>query len=379
MQAVPLADLSVVGALEVERTPSALSFRRLPAWTRPQVTDPFLATMLSMPAGVRLLLVTDSRSLELELAVTAITIGDLPVPAVVDVTVDGVVVASAAASSWSTVLLDPLTGAAEVVRGEPATLRFDGLPGDLDRRIEVWLPHNARVRVRALRIDDGASVTHLPPTDRRRWVHYGSSISHCLEAPTPTQTWPAICARLAGVELIDLAVAGQCLLDQFVARTIRDLPADLVSIKAGINIGDSMRERTYVSALHGFLDTIRDGHPDAPIVVATPVLCPEHEDRPGPMVLTADGRFRPADRPADVAAAFMTLRRMRELMADAVAARRAAGDHHLHLLDGLQLFGPADATELSDGLHPTPEGYRRIGERFHRLTFTGDGPFAARG
>ena len=74
------------------------------------------------------------------------------------------------------------------------------------------------------------------------------------------------------------------MLDQFVARTIRDLPADLISVKAGINVvnGDTMRERTFGPALHGFLDTVRDGHPTTPIALVTPIVCPIVEDHPGP-------------------------------------------------------------------------------------------------
>ena len=44
--------------------------------------------------------------------------------------------------------------------------------------------------------------------------------------------------------------------------------------------------------------------------------------------------------------------------------------------DGLALFGPDDVAELPDGLHPSAEGYRRMGERFHTVVFEGTGPFA---
>ncbi|MFD9486075.1 hypothetical protein ACFWBX_19220 [Streptomyces sp. NPDC059991] len=38
-------------------------------------------------------------------------------------------------------------------------------------------------------------------------------------------------------------------------------------------------------AVHGFLDTIREGHPDAPLLVVSPLLCRIHEDTPGPCAL----------------------------------------------------------------------------------------------
>jgi lysophospholipase L1-like esterase len=64
------------------------------------------------------------------------------------------------------------------------------------------------------------------------------------------------------------------------------------------------------------------------------------------------------------------------LIADVVAARHDQGEEHLHLVDGLGLFGPDDVAELPDGLHPSAEGYRRMGERFHTVVFEGTGPFA---
>jgi hypothetical protein len=43
-----------------------------------------------------------------------------------------------------------------------------------------------------------------------------------------------------------------------------------------------MRLRAFTPAMHGFLDTIREGHPTAPLLVISPLYCPIHEDTPGP-------------------------------------------------------------------------------------------------
>ena len=58
------------------------------------------------------------------------------------------------------------------------------------------------------------------------------------------------------------------------------------------------------------------------------------------------------ERPAALALGALTLRRIRELEAEIVAARQAAGDANLHLLQGPDLFGPDDVGDLPDGLHP---------------------------
>ena len=58
-------------------------------------------------------------------------------------------------------------------------------------------------------------------------------------------------------------------------------------------------------------------------------------------------------------------------------ARRAEDDPHLHLLDGRELYGAADAAELPlpDQLHPDHATHLRIAERFARLAFAPGGPF----
>lgn len=53
--------------------------------------------------------------------------------------------------------------------------------------------------------------------------------------------------------------------------------------------------RAFASALHGFLDTIRQGHADTPIILISPVFCPFSENVPGPTsasIKEVEGRER---------------------------------------------------------------------------------------
>jgi lysophospholipase L1-like esterase len=170
------------------------------------------------------------------------------------------------------------------------------------------------------------------------------------------------------------------MLDPFTARTIRDLPADLISLKLGINVvnGDTMRLRAFEPAVHGFLDTVREGHPDTPLLVISPILCPIVEDLPGPTFPDfEDGtvRFRTAGDPARLAEGALSLSVIREALSR-IVAERSATDPNLHYLDGRALFGEADAADLPDALHPNAAGYRRMGERFAAYAFGEGGPFA---
>ncbi len=268
--------------------------------------------------------------------------------------------------------VDMTTGSAETRPGPVGTLRFSDLPDRL-KNVEIWLPHNEVTQLVALRTD--APVEPVP--DRGRvWLHHGSSISHGSNADHPTGTWPALAASLGGVDLVNLGFSGSALLDPFTARTLRDTPADLISVKIGINVvnADLMRLRAFTPAVHGFLDTVREGHPTAPLLVVSPLYCPIHEDTPGPGAVDLDAlragevRFRATGDPDERAAGKLTLGVIREELSR-VVRQRAADDPQLHYLDGRALYGEEDFAELPlpDRLHPDAATHRRIGERFAEL------------
>ncbi|UXY33940.1 SGNH/GDSL hydrolase family protein [Streptomyces albidocamelliae] len=386
MHTTPLTADLVRGALDLERTAHGLLPHRLPARARAQCADPQLAMAESQPSGVRLAFRTRATAVELDtLPTKRVYTGAPPRPdGVYDLFVDGRAAGSATATGGNTLTIDMSTGRAEHRPGPVATVRFAGL-SDAVKDIEIWLPHNETTELVALRTD--ASVEPVPDRGRRVWLHHGSSISHGSDAASPTTTWPALAASLGGVELINLGLGGSALLDPFTARALRDTPAGLISVKIGINLvnTDLMRLRAFGPAVHGFLDTIREGHPATPLLVVSPVLCPLHEDTPGPTVpdlsALSEGRlrFRAAGDPAERAAGKLTLGVIRAELSR-IVRERAADDPWLHHLDGRELYGEADFAELPlpDGLHPDAAAHRRIGERFADRAFAADGPFAER-
>ena len=334
MARVPLETVAtfVEGAIDLNVGPTWFAPWRLPYADR-HLHHPMLVAMAACPAGVRLRFHTDSRRVVLETEHRVAPGFEVAYASTYDLTVNGTLHATSESAS------------------------FEDLPPG-DKLIELWLPLVPGVRVHELHIDPGA-VIEAAPDDRPHWLHYGSSISHCLEAGHPTGTWPAIAAAHLGWHLTSMGFAGMAHLDPLVARVIAAQPVDVISLKVGINVhnGATLRERTFAPMVHGFLTTIRDGHPETPITLISPILSPEREHSTTSLRTNPDGT-------EDLLQGDLTLEAMRGILADVVSRRN---DPILTYLDGRELFGEDDLDHLPDGLHPDAEGYARMGARFAAL------------
>jgi hypothetical protein len=385
VQPTPITAALVRGAAELETSEYGVLPHRLPARARDQAGgDASVLAAESQPSGVRLVFRT--RATEVELDAHRVVVGYTGVPdrpdCFYDLCVDGELVAQMTVTGGDVVETDLSSGTTRTRRGPLGTVRFAGLP-ERDKLVELWLPWSETTHLVELRSD--AAVEPVIDLGRRVWLHHGSSISQGSVADSPSATWPALAAHAGGVELVNLSLAGSAVLDPFTARAMRDTPADLVSVKIGINLTnlDLMRRRAFGPAVHGFLDTIREGHPDAPLLVVSPLLCPMHEDTPGPgtfdVSALADGevRFLALGDPAEVSAGKLTLRVIREELSR-IVAERARTDPALHHLDGLRLYGEADHRRLPlpDHLHPDGDAHRLIARRFADAAFGPGGAFA---
>lgn len=371
----PITPDLVRGAMDLEPTAHGVLPHRLPARARRQIPDEQLAMAEAQPSGVRLALATAATTIELDVLPTKMAYrGAPPRPdGIYDLLVDGRLVGRATAAGGNLRTMDMGTGEVVVEAGEAATIRFEGLAAEM-KDVEIWLPHNETTELVALRAD--APVAPTPDRGRPVWLHHGSSISHGSNAESPSTTWPALAAARGGVELVNLGFGGSALLDPFTARTLRDTPADLISVKIGINLvnTDVMRLRAFGPAVHGFLDTMREGHPTTPLLVVSPILCPIHEETPGPaapdLAGLASGRlgFVATGDPADRTR--LTLRVIRDELSR-IVEERSVEDPHLALLDGRELYGEADVAELPlpDEIHPDAATHRLMGERFAQRAF----------
>jgi lysophospholipase L1-like esterase len=210
-------------------------------------------------------------------------------------------------------------------------LALGGWPGD--ERAVVYLPEGMKPTIKSL---SGVGGRVEPaPEDQPRWIAYGDSVAEGWVASGPAYAWPAIAGRQHALDVANLGYAGAARGEVASAEQIAALDADVISITHGTNCwtrtphsADMMR-----AGVGAFIDVVRQGHPETPIVVASPVLRPDAETTPNRLGAT--------------------LRDLRAAMEEAASARDVV------LIPGADLIGPDN---LADGIHPDDEGHRILAD-----------------
>ena len=332
------------GVVSFDENDGGVAPARLPveqAALFPSTDDGLMARALS-PSGCRLRFVTDSS----RLVVGVVPADTTAEPRSFDLCLDDRLLSTVEIPSGATQVEIELGAAGdEGGRRRGASAGGAATAAKLGGIYELWFHQFHKTILTSLEIDDGTSLEPAPDT-RPRWVTYGSSITMCRQAASPARTWPATAARAGGVNLTSLGFAGQCHLDNMVARVIRDRAADIISLKLGINVfgASSLSARTYTAAVIAFVRTIRDGHPHTPIAIITAI--PEIKRINTPNLLG------------------LTLEQYREMTRDAARRLRTSGDDHLYLYEGNLLLHDDKTDLLPDGVHPNAAGYELMGRRF---------------
>ena len=204
-------------------------------------------------------------------------------------------------------------------------------------RTVVTLPEGMRPSVLSVR---GVGGTVRPAPPQPRWLCYGDSIAEGWAASNPGRAWPAVAGRRYGLDVINLGYAGAARGEMVSAEEIAGLPADVISLSYGTNCWTRIQHSAEQvgAGLDAFVDLVRTGHPDTPVVVASPVIRPDAEDQQNGLGATL----------ADLRSAI-----------EARIERRCGRDPRLLLVRGGALLTP---DQLADGVHPGDEGHRVLAE-----------------
>jgi len=214
---------------------------------------------------------------------------------------------------------------------------FEGKYGKW-KDITIYLPHKQEVRIFAVGLDAGAGVKPPPAFALERpIVCYGSSVLQGTGAAHPAWTYPAAVARRLNLDLVNLGFGGAGKGEVEVVSLVNQLDACCFVFDLGKSYGAAEPER-----YNRMLRTIRASHPEVPIFCVTPIYSTKEENEP-------EYKKRSED--------------LRSLMRQAATDRRQAGDKLMFVVEGLELFGPADEDLLADPAHPNDAGNARMAQR----------------
>jgi hypothetical protein len=237
----------------------------------------------------------------------------------VDLYVDG--------TFWHTV---PVTEA-----GESVISCYEGCERG-PRDIMLYLPHRRELRISAIGMDTGATVSApAAPPDSRPLVLYGSSVAQGAGASRPGMSYGNILARRLGVQLINLGFGGAGKAEPEVVDLVASIKASCFLLDLGKSYG-MQPAAPYLEMLRH----IRNAHPETPLICLTPIFSTREQHDPDYANLS---------------------RHTRDVVLEAVDTICGAGEANTVVVDGLRLLGPDDADGLSsDGVHPSDLGYERI-------------------
>lgn len=350
------------GVAEIIDLGDYLTFKRVPSSTEPKHGYNFMAIdAASQGSGVRLDFETTASRLELSVAFDTVIFPGAPEkPVQLTLEVDG---------QTRNFPLSNLRYLGFPDFKPEGDLKFETVDIDLgqgptSKRVILWFPHNAISYIAKLELN-GVAQKHL--SKEPKWVHYGSSISHAAEADLPTGVWPVIASRTLRLDVVNLGLAGNALVDPYMAQVILDHEPEFLSMKLGINSINAAGHvlRTFIPAVYGLLDTLLAKKPDLKILLISPIICPPHEEGFGPTIFDMQN-FKATANPNsafEIVLANLNTKRVRKALEDITANLQAQGAN-IRYLSGLDLMGEADGHLLEDDLHPNSAGQALIGERF---------------
>lgn len=280
--------------------------------------------MASVPAGVRLELVGDAEGVRLAVE----TSGD-------DLGYRG----QGAGTTFAALVGDELLDEVPARQGRSVVeLRFHGR-SELDPAapVVVHLPEGMKPVVHTVTAV-GGSLEPAPPGPR--WLCYGDSIAEGWVASGPAWSWPARVARRHRLDLVNLGYAGAARGEIASAEQLAGLSADVISLSHGTNCWSRTPHSASMvrAGLDAFLDIVRQGHPDTPIVVVSPVVRPDAEATANRLGATL----------ADLRSAI-----------EQVVTSHMGRDARLSLVPGAALLRP---DQLPDGIHPGDDGHDALAE-----------------
>lgn len=206
----------------------------------------------------------------------------------------------------------------------------------LKREFLLYLPLYNGIQALQLGIPATAHLEAAPVRPQKPMVFYGTSILQGGCASRPGMAYPAIIGRHLDWPTINLGFSGNAISEPEVAQLLAELDPALYVLDALPN----MTTAAVAERIEPFVKTLRQAHPQTPIVLVEEVIYP-------------NAKFVQFQQERNV--------RNNTALKAAYARLRKAGVKQLYYLPSDNLLGK-DGEATVDGVHPTDLGFLRMAE-----------------
>jgi lysophospholipase L1-like esterase len=187
-------------------------------------------------------------------------------------------------------------------------------------------------------LDDGSLIQAPQPFSfRQKIVIYGTSITQGGCVSRPGMAYPNIISRKLDAQFVNLGFSGNGRGEPTLAHLINQISnVGLIILDYEANASE-----TIVNSLEPFINTLREEHPETPLLIMSKIrYASETDGSPGYRLLMSNRNFQ------------------KKL----VNEREVAGDKNIYFLDGSTVLG-IDYYECTvDGVHPSDLGSKRISD-----------------
>jgi hypothetical protein len=203
----------------------------------------------------------------------------------------------------------------------------------IEREVTLYLSLYKPVKVLAVGVRKDAHIMKAKPFALAQpVVFYGTSITQGGCASRSGMAYQAILARAWNLDYVNLGFSGSGKGEPAVARAVAEIGASCFVLDFAQN---NRTVESLKAVYDDFIGTLREKHPDTPIVAITPISGATEQ-------LVAKSE----------------LEGMRAHIRQVVSRRIANGDQHLQLIEGTDLIGPERLDAFVDGTHPNDLGFQ---------------------
>lgn len=209
------------------------------------------------------------------------------------------------------------------------TYHIPQVSSEQERKITVYLPHNAELIIKCIRLSEGASVHPVQRGERPRLLCLGDSITQGMDARHPYVTYPVAVARHLGWDMLNQGIGGYVFNQDSLDESLSFRP-DWITIAYGTNDwGKCDTLLSFQLNCRAYMDNIVRIFPHSRILLFTPLWRHNQDEH------KQTG----------------TLQDIRHSMEEIGAAYPS-----VHVVDGLSLV-PHEEHLYVDGVHPSDEGF----------------------